>query len=164
MKNKRVLGISVILLILFSLFYFSYRKSVKNRQLEIHERGSQVMPFNLDKTTHVFQRTDTGGLQRVLVKDNREKEQIALIQAHLKEEAERFSKGDFDDPVTLHGEDMPGLSVLKNAHGEYTAEYSSLPNGGQIVYTVNDKNVLEAFHMWFMAQLQDHGSDAMEHL
>ena len=58
---------------------------------------------------------------------------------------------------------MPGLSVLERAQGKFTVEYSDLSDGGQIVYTTGESDVLEAFHLWFMAQLQDHGSDAMEH-
>jgi len=53
--------------------------------------------------------------------------------------------------------------VLEKAQGKFTVEYSDLSDGGQIVYTTGESDVLEAFHLWFMAQLQDHGSDAMEH-
>src|SRR5690349_6055437 len=52
------------------------------RQAMVHTMGSQVMPFELDKTTHVFEIVDTGGVQRVLVKDPSDTNQIALVQQH----------------------------------------------------------------------------------
>jgi len=39
------------------------------------------MPFDLEQTTHVFQKLEDGGLQKVRVKDPLNKKQIALIQA-----------------------------------------------------------------------------------
>src|SRR5689334_12372907 len=82
------------------------------RQALVHTMGSQMMPFDLDKTTHVFEMTDTGGVQRVLVKDPSDTNQIALVQQHLQHEAMQFSSGDFADPASIHGADMPGLHDL----------------------------------------------------
>jgi len=165
MRNKKIVaGLLLFSLVLFSLLSFHKREATENRQAEIRDLGPQVMPFDLDKTTHVFQRTDTGGLQQVRVKNLDDKEQITLIQHHLRQETERFAQGDFSDPATLHGDNMPGLSVLEKAQGKFTVDYADLPNGGQILYTTSDEEVLEAFHLWFMAQLQDHGQDAMEHM
>jgi hypothetical protein len=85
----------------------------QTRQKEVAAKGAKVMPFDLEQTTHVFQKLDDGGLQKVVVKDPSNKKQIALIQSHLKEESEKFRKGDFSDPAKIHGEDMPGLAQLK---------------------------------------------------
>src|SRR3990172_10044280 len=90
----------------------------RSRQEEVALRGAQVMPFDLDQTVHVFEKLDDGGLQRVVVKDRSNKEQISLIRGHLKEEAEKFRRGDFSDPAKIHGQDMPGLAELKSAAGK----------------------------------------------
>jgi hypothetical protein len=39
------------------------------RQAEVAERGSSIMPFDLDRTTHHFAKTDTGGVQSVTADD-----------------------------------------------------------------------------------------------
>jgi hypothetical protein len=135
---------------------------VRQRQMEIHAKGSEVMPFDLSKTTHVFEETEEGGLQQVRAKDPQDSEQIGLIQAHLREEAERFRRGDFGDPSSLHGEEMPGLLLLQESAGKLEVEYEDLADGGQIVYLTDDAEVLNAIHLWFMGQLQDHGEDARE--
>lgn len=131
-----------------------------SRQTMIHERGALVMPFDLDRTVHVFQQTKKGGVQQVRAKDPNDTEQIRLIQEHLREEAQRFAQGDFGDPANLHGHDMPGLQVLRHSAEQLSVHYSDLPDGGEIVYQTNDPEVLDAVHEWFAAQLHDHGADA----
>ena len=158
--------------ILFVVFVFSiglivlYNTAMlpaQTRQQEVAVRGSKVMPFDLEQTTHVFQKLDDGGLQKVVVKDPSNGKQAALIQAHLKEEAEKFRKGDFSDPAKIHGEDMPGLVDLKAGAGEIEVRYTPLPDGAQIRYTTKDPKLVMALHQWFTAQLSDHGHHASGH-
>jgi len=137
--------------------------SAQTRQEEVAARGAKVMPFDLEQTTHVFQKLDDGGLQKVVVKDPSNKKQIALIQAHLKEESEKFRKGDFSDPAKIHGEDMPGLAQLKAGAAKVDIRYTALPDGAQIRYTTKDSKLVTALHQWFSAQLSDHGHHATHH-
>lgn len=70
------------------------------------------MPFSLEETLHVFEMTVEGGLQDVVAREGGGPEPIDLIREHLREQAERFARGDFVDPASIHGEDMPGLAEL----------------------------------------------------
>ena len=133
-----------------------------SRQAMIHQRGSLVMPFDLDKTVHVFKRTKEGGVQQVRAKDPDDREQIRLIRQHLRDEAQRFARGDFGDPATLHGHDMPGLQVLERSAGALEVSYKDLSDGAEIAYKARDPEVLGAIHQWFGAQLHDHGADATD--
>lgn len=133
------------------------------RQAMVHDMGSQVMPFDLDKTSHVFEMTDTGGVQRVIVKDLSDTDQIALVQQHLQYEAMQFRTGIFDDPASIHGTDMPGLHALAAGAAKINVEYTALPDGAQIAYITQDPQLITALHQWFGAQLSDHGHDAMSH-
>jgi hypothetical protein len=135
----------------------------QTRQGEVATRGAKLMPFDLEQTTHVFEKLDDGGLQKVVVKDAANKKQIVLIQSHLKEESERFRKGDFSDPAKIHGEDMPGLAQLKSGAAKIDIRYTSLPDGAQIRYTAKDAKLVTALHQWFSAQLSDHGDHATHH-
>lgn len=135
----------------------------RSRQGEVAERGAKVMPFDLEQTRHVFEKLDDGGLQRVVAKDRSYKEQIPLIQAHLKEESEKFRRGDFSDPAKIHGEDMPGLAELKSGAGKIEVVYTPLPDGAQIRYATKDRALVMALHHWFNAQLSDHGRHASGH-
>ncbi len=136
----------------------------QSRQEEVAKKGGQVMPFDLEQTTHVFQALEDGGLQKVVVKNPSNQKQIALIQSHLKEESERFHKGDFSDPAKIHGENMPGLAELKAGAKRIDVQYATLPDGAQIRYTTKDPKLIAALHRWFDAQLSDHGHDATDHM
>nr|MBX2820504.1 hypothetical protein [Rhodothermaceae bacterium] len=97
-------------------------------QAEIAERGSEVMGFDLDRSTHIFEKIEIGGRQQVL-SDDQDAEQIQLIQAHMQEIAEQFSAGNFHGPEMIHGEHMPGLHELMMGHDDIQIEYSSLEEG-----------------------------------
>jgi len=129
------------------------------RRAEVAEVGSIVMAFDLEKTTHVFESTPTGGIQTV-VADNEDPEQVALVRGHLAEEADRLSRGDFHNPSMIHGGDMAGLHVLVAGYERMSVTYREVERGGEIRYESEDGDIVEALHMWFEAQLRDHGEHA----
>jgi hypothetical protein len=134
-----------------------------SRQEEVATKGAKIMPFDLEQTVHHFQPLEHGGLQTVMVKDPSNSTQIALIQAHLKKEAEKFQRGDFSDPAKIHGENMPGLAALQTDAQHIDVQYTALPNGAQIQYSTKDSALVMALHQWFAAQRADHGHHAVQH-
>ena len=131
---------------------------------EIYERGSQVMPFDQNITKHTFMPNSNGGVQTVTANDSSDSEQIKLIRSHLKEEAEKFEQGDFSDPATIHGEDMPGLAELQAGADRVDVQYNELPDGANLVYSSRDSEMITTLHQWFKAQNQDHnGHENMNH-
>jgi hypothetical protein len=134
-----------------------------SRQDQVRAQGAQVMPFDLARTTHLFQMTETGGVQQVVAKDPNDGQQIALIRQHLQHEAQRFRAGDFSDPAAIHGAAMPGLAALQEGATQIDVAYQELPDGAQITYTTSDPKLVTALHQWFGAQLSDHGHDATAH-
>jgi len=135
---------------------------LKERQAAVAQVGAVVMPFDLEKTTHVFEKIETGGLQTVR-SDSDDTEQIRLVREHLSDEATRFAVGDFHDPGMIHGDDMPGLHQLVTGHDRIRIEYSEIDRGAQILYTTEDPELVTAIHEWFDAQLRDHGDHAQSH-
>jgi hypothetical protein len=130
------------------------------RQAEVAARGAQVMPFDLDLTTHTFVPRPGGGVQTVKTDDPLDIRQSRLIRAHLREEAARFARGDFSDPSHVHGDEMPGLAELKAGADRIEVRYESLPDGGRITYTTADPVLATTLHAWFRAQVSDHGAHA----
>jgi hypothetical protein len=122
--------------------------------------GQEVMPFDLAKTAHIFQMTEEGGIERVIVKDPADSDQIRLVQQHLQHEAEAFQRGDYTDPARLHGKDMPGLGALQAGASHVKVTYTALPTGAEIKFETADIHLLTAIHQWFGAQLSEHGADA----
>ena len=129
-------------------------------QEHIQHKSHQVMPFELSATVHIFKMTETGGEQRVLIKDARATEQIVLIQQHLRHEAAQFAQGNYTDPAMLHGADMPGLKDLQALAASVTITYNDMPLGASLTFATTDLRALTAIHRWFGAQLSEHGADA----
>jgi hypothetical protein len=134
------------------------------RQQEVTMRGMGVMPFDQEQTMHMFQPLADGGLQRVTAKDPTNQEQIALIRSHLKEEADRFQRGDFADPAQIHGVDMPGLAELSRGAARIDVASAERADGAEIRYTAKDPGLVDALHRWFQAQVHDHGRHATMHM
>lgn len=122
----------------------------------IDERAAQVMPFDLDKTTHTFEKLPTGGVQTVVAIDSGDSDQVALIQQHLREEAEMLRRGDYSDPAEIHGMDMPGLEELRTGYREIAVEYVEMGDGARLEYTTIDPTLVDALHDWFDRQTMDH--------
>ena len=130
-------------------------------QEHVHEHGHEVMPFDLARTVHVFRMTEDGGTQRVVTTtDTPEPDQVALIQQHLRLEAEQFQKGRFTDPAHLHGPTMPGLQELQTGASHIEITFRPLPNGAEIRFRTRDPHLVTAVHRWFGAQLSEHGAQA----
>jgi len=131
------------------------------RQQEVAEKGAMVMPFDIHNSIHVFQKLPDGGLQQLLAKDAKDQGLISMIRRHLSMEAGRFAKGDYSDPMKIHGMDMPGVRYLSGVKpGQISIVYRELPDGAEIHYTGKDQTTVGALHRWFDAQLSDHGADA----
>ncbi|MGZ4689888.1 MAG: aspartate carbamoyltransferase [Acidimicrobiia bacterium] len=130
-----------------------------DRQGRVEARGAQVMPFDQQRTTHIFRATTTGGVQTVVAQDGHDTKQIALVRGHLRDEARRFASGDFSDPMAIHGMKMPGLDQLRRHAARVRVEYSSVARGGH-TYQTADPILVGALHEWFDAQLMDHGTNA----
>jgi len=134
----------------------------ESRQELIRKRSADVMPFDLKATTHIFTKTMTGGVQRVVARDPDDTKQIELIRAHLREIADEFRLRDFSGPLLVHGAAMPGLAALQAAPaGELRTGYRDVASGGEVEYSSTDPKIVDALHQWFDAQLVDHGADAM---
>ena len=144
-----------ILLVLFGASVFA-----QTRQEQVHQMGHSVMPFDLSKTVHIFEMTESGGVQRVIAKDPAATDQIALIRMHLQHEAEMFQHGNYSDPASLHGSDMPGLKDLQAGASRIKVSYATLSSGAAITFETTDLHLLTALHRWFGAQLSEHGADA----
>ena len=135
-------------------------QELTERQEVVAQRGSEVMPFDLEATTHVFTKQSSGGVQSVLADDPSAAVEVRLIRSHLEQEVAAFRSGDFGDPASIHGDEMPGLSLLESRHAEIDFVLRSVEGGATIIYRVDDPELLDALHRWFDAQVSDHGEHA----
>ena len=151
--------------VILSLFIYSLAVAAAPtaRQQEVAKQGAMVMPFDVHNSTHVFQKNTTGGIQQVLAKDAGDQKLVSAIRMHLEMEAERFGRGDYSDPMKIHGKGMPGLQYLSKVKpGQIAITYREVPGGAAVDYVGRDAATVDAIHKWFDAQLDDHGADATD--
>lgn len=130
------------------------------RQSAVERNSEHVMPFSMSATMHHFVPTPNGGRQSVTARSG-DRHEIRLIRSHLRTEAARFAHGDFRDPTSIHGSDMPGVRAMHDGAARIAVRYADLENGGEIAYATADPALVAAIHAWFRAQVSDHGSHAM---
>lgn len=148
-------------LLLFAVWSAGDGGAQAARQAEVAARGAPVMGFDPDATVHRFTDTETGGVQEVVARDPGDAEEVAAVRTHLFEEADAFAAGDYSSPTEIHGADMPGLAALSAAPpGTVEVEYSEIDAGAQLVFSTDRRDLVDALHAWFDAQLADHGADA----
>jgi hypothetical protein len=131
----------------------------EQRQTQVEHKSETVMPFSMQTSKHVFVPTASGGVQTVLVHDGNAK-QVGLVRSHLRKEAAAFARGDFADPASIHGGDMPGLKAMHAGSTRISVRYADVPNGARITFATTDPGLVAAIHVWFKAQVSDHGSHA----
>jgi hypothetical protein len=95
-----------------------------SRQNAVRERSADVMPFDINATTHVFTKRPNGGVQRVVVKTPDDTQQIVLIRHHA--EIQYSSSNPkvvsalhewFDAQLADHGTDaMAGHDSMQHDH------------------------------------------------
>jgi hypothetical protein len=120
------------------------------------------VPYDVDKTLQSFSKTVHGGVQHLVAKSETDTEQIKMIQDYLIKLVDAFRKGDFSEAERLHGKDMPGLNQLKTAKAdEIYYEYKALAKGGQIHYSSEYPNFVQALHEWFDAQAREHANSTV---
>lgn len=119
----------------------------------------QSLPYAVDQALEGFAKTPNGGIMQIIAKSANDTKQVKLMQQYLRQTAEEYRKGDFSSTERFHGSDMPGLARMKSAKaGEIKCEYKALPNGGQIQFSTEHPQLLNALHAWMDAQIKEHGS------
>ncbi len=153
-----------VILTLIVIFQSVYANEKPNQQRldEIIRRGSVIMPFDLELTQHIFNKTEKGGVQSVIAIESADTDQIDQIRRHLKQISQQFQSSDFSAPAKIHGTNMPGLNVLQHAAlNQISIIYSDIPKGARISYVSKVPKLVTAIHQWFDAQLNDHARHAV---
>ncbi len=124
---------------------------------EMADRAARVMPFDLAMTTHAFTTTPDGGIQQVTADNPDDIANVTAIRDHLAREAAAFAAGNYRDPATIHGADMPGLDELEAGAPRVQVTYTDVPAGARITFRSTDPALVAAVHAWFARQNSDHG-------
>lgn len=128
----------------------------------LQTRGAAAMGVDQYTSSHVFEALPDGG-RIVLQRDSVDSAGTAVIRAHLRDIAARFSSGDFSIPGMVHAQVVPG-TVDMAAHRNlirYVAD--TLPRGGEVRITTSDPTAIAAVHAFLAFQRMDHHAAGHSH-
>jgi hypothetical protein len=123
--------------------------------VNLQERGESAMGVDQYTSTHRFEPLPDGG-RIELQRDAADRAGVATIRAHMRDIADRFSRGDFTIPGFVHAREVPGTRVMAERKGQITYEMRELPGGAEVRIRAADAAAIAAVHEFLAFQRADH--------
>jgi hypothetical protein len=123
---------------------------------DVNRRGSQVMGFDQEKTTHHFRLKEDGGAIEVEANDPKDRNSRDQIRQHLSHIAQMFADGDFTAPMLIHAQTPPGIPVMKRLKADIKYRFEEIERGGRVRITTANREALAAIHEFLRFQINDH--------
>lgn len=122
----------------------------------VNEHGDKVMGFSHDETTHHFVLTQDGGLIEVRVNNIKDAASLEQIRNHFQHIVRMFADGNFNAPMLVHSQDVPGTATMARLKTDLHWELQEIPRGSRITITADNKEALDAVHDFLRFQIADH--------
>ncbi len=154
---------SYFALLLTTLFFgiatgqaLSQTEAEHGQHAEMNSRADHMMGFSHEKTTHHFELTQDGGLIEVRANDLKDTDTRDQIRGHFHHIVQMFTAGNFNVPMLVHAQNVPGTSVMSQLKEQIHWELQETPRGARIMITADNKPALEAVHEFLRFQIADH--------
>jgi len=121
----------------------------------LQARGAAAMGVDQYTSSHVFEALPDGG-RIVLQRDSIDAAGTAVIRAHLRDIAARFSGGDFSIPGMVHAQVVPGTVDMGTRRNLIRYVADTLPRGGEVRIRTSDSAAIAAVHAFLAFQRMDH--------
>jgi len=121
----------------------------------VQARGQEAMGVDQYTSEHRFEPLADGG-RIELQRDSADRAGVATIRAHMRDIADRFSRGDFTIPGFVHSQDVPGTRVMTERKGRITYQANDLPGGAEVRIRSADSVAVAAVHEFLAFQRTDH--------
>lgn len=123
----------------------------------LQTRGKEAMGVDQYTSTHRFDVLPDGG-RIELQRDSDDAGGVAQIRKHMREIAAAFAAGDFDIPMLVHMQEVPGTRVMKARAQMIRYTVRDLPRGAEVRLTTSDPQALAAIGEFMAFQRRDHHS------
>lgn len=121
----------------------------------VQDRGHEAMGVDQYTSEHRFEPLPDGG-RIELQRDSADRAGVATIRAHMRDIADRFSRGDFSIPGFVHAQEVPGTRVMADRKGQITYQAHDLPGGAEVRIRSTDSAAIAAVHEFLAFQRTDH--------
>jgi hypothetical protein len=123
----------------------------------LQERGKGAMGVDQYTSTHRFDALPDGG-RIELQRNSDDAGGVARIRKHMREIAGAFATGDFNIPMLVHMQEVPGTRVMKERARMIQYTVRDLPRGAEVRLTTHDPEALAAIRSFMDFQRRDHHS------
>jgi|SRR5579864_5655197 len=122
----------------------------------LSQRGEHVMGFSQEKTTHHFELNQDGGIIEARADDLKDAETLGEIRGHFQHIAKMFAAGDFNAPMLVHAQNVPGTSTMSRLKDGIHYQVSEIPRGARLTIIADNKEAVDAIHDFLRFQIEDH--------
>jgi hypothetical protein len=152
---------ATVVLLLATSFSFAQDQQTGERppqdhQAALNQHGDHVMGFSHEKTTHHFVLTQDGGLIEVRANDIKDTASLEQIRSHFQHIVRMFADGNFNAPMLVHSQDVPGSATMARLKNDLHWELQEIARGARITITADNKEALDAVHEFLRFQISDH--------
>jgi hypothetical protein len=151
-----MLRIALVILLGTCLAHGQQDRQVPDHQAAVNEHGDKVMGFSHEKSTHHFVLTQDGGLIEVRANDFKDAASLEQIRGHFQHIVHMFAEGNFNAPMLVHSQDVPGTATMTRLKSDLHWEMQEVPRGARITITADSKEALDAVHDFLRFQIADH--------
>ena len=121
----------------------------------VQTRGHEAMGVDQYTSAHRFEPLPEGG-RIELQRDSADRAGVETIRAHMRDIANRFSRGDFTIPGFVHAQEVPGTRVMAERKAQITYQANDLRGGGEVRIRCTDSVAVAAVHEFLAFQRGDH--------
>jgi hypothetical protein len=124
------------------------------------ERGGTAMRVIQDSATHMFDALPDGG--RIELQANTsDTAAINGIRQHFREIEAAFRRGEFNIPMFVHNEAVPGTAVMAAHRSDIIYRMRELPRGAELILQTRNAEALKAIHEFMAYQRGEHRAGGM---
>jgi hypothetical protein len=131
-------------------------RQTQDQHAMVDKHGDKVMGFSHEKTSHYFVLTQDGGLIEVRTNDIKDTASLEQIRGHFRHIARMFAAGNFNAPMLVHRQDVPGTATMTRLKDALHWDPQEIPHGARITITADNKEALDAVHDFLRFQIADH--------
>ena len=123
---------------------------------QLDTRAHRAMGFDQDRTAHHFVLRTDGGIISVEVKDSSDDASRDAIRRHIRRIASDFEAGRFDAPLETHGEEPPGVPMMRALRSSIRYIVEQMPGGARVRIASSNNEVVAAIHDFLRYQIREH--------
>jgi hypothetical protein len=128
----------------------------------VQTRGRDVMGVDQYTSQHEFEDLPNGGRIVLERADSLDGVAITAIRKHMREVATDFRVGDFNKPLAVHAQEVPGTRVMRAKQARLKYDVIDRPRGAEVRIVTSDKAAVQAVHTFLAFQRADHRSPGVE--